>query len=65
MFKNKEPGGALNISGKKIQELRKGLGISQRALADQLQLHGIDLTESILARTPSSRLKAGSGLLQT
>jgi len=71
MFKNKEPDGRLNISGKKIQELRKVLGISQRALADRLQLHGIDLGKNAIQQIESGQrfvtdieLKAFAELLE-
>lgn len=46
MFKNKNEDGTLNISGRVIAKLRKEQGISQRALADQLQLLGIDLNKN-------------------
>ena len=55
MFKNKEPGGKLNASGMKIQALRKGLGISQRILADRLQLHGIDLGKNAIQQIESGQ----------
>ena len=48
MFKNKAPDGTLNLSGKRIAELRTALPgkVSQRALSDMLQLEGIDLDKN-------------------
>jgi len=45
MFKNKTPDGRLNISGRQVARLRAGLPgkVSQRALADRLQLAGLDI----------------------
>lgn len=48
MFKNKNVDGSLNISGKYIANLRKEKKLSQRALADQLQLQGIDLNKNAI-----------------
>lgn len=42
MFKNKNADGTLNLCGNKITELRKERDLSQRALADQMQLRGLD-----------------------
>ena len=55
MFKNKEPYGVLNISGKRIKAYRKELSISQRALADMLQLHGIDLGKNAIQQIESGQ----------
>ena len=48
MFKNKASDGKLNLSGKRIAELRTALPgkVSQRALSDMLQLEGIDLDKN-------------------
>ncbi len=48
MFKNKNIDGSLNISGANIAALRKKKRLSQRALADQLQLEGIDLNKNAI-----------------
>lgn len=48
MFKNKNKDGTLNISGNIISELRKKLKISQRALAEKLQLEGLDLNKNAI-----------------
>ena len=48
MFKNKAPDGKLNLSGKRIAELRTAMPgkVSQRALSDILQLEGLDLDKN-------------------
>lgn len=50
MFKNKTKDGFNNICGKKIAVLRNKLNISQRVLADKLQLVGIDLDKNAIQR---------------
>lgn len=55
MFKNKNVDGSLNISGKNIAFLRKQLKISQRALADKLQLQGIDITKNAVQQIESGQ----------
>jgi len=51
MFKNKNDG-RNNICGGRIRELRLGYGsrLSQRALADKMQLIGIDLDKNAIQR---------------
>ena len=51
MFKNKN-GDSNNISGENIARLRKSLipCLSQRALADKLQLNGIDVDKNAVQR---------------
>ena len=48
MFKNKAPDGKLNLSGRRIAELRTAMPgkVSQRGLSDLLQLEGIDLDKN-------------------
>ena len=53
MFKNKNADGSLNICGKKIALYRKRMQISQRALADKLQLAGIDLGKNAIQQIES------------
>jgi len=48
MFKNKSAEGKLNICGGKIALLRKDMKISQRELADRMQLLGIDLSKNAI-----------------
>ena len=52
MFKNKTSDGKLNISGGKIARLRLAMPekMSQRALADKLQLAGVDLEKNAIQR---------------
>ena len=50
MFINKTKEALNNICGKKIAELRGELGISQRELADRMQLVGIDIDKNAIQR---------------
>ena len=51
MYKNKN-GLSNNIAGKNIAKIRKEIkpGMSQRALADKMQLFGIDLDKNAIQR---------------
>ena len=55
MYKNKAPLGKCNISGATIKRLRLSLPekTSQRAFADLLQLHGLDLDKNAVQRIES------------
>jgi len=53
MFKNKNADGSLNLCGAKIREERKGRKLSQRALADRMQLLGIDLSKNAIQQIES------------
>lgn len=53
MFKNRNVNGSLNICGGNIAALRKELKISQRALADKLQLSGLDLGKNAIQQIES------------
>ena len=71
MFKNKNPDGSLNLCGPNVSRLRKGAGLSQRALADSLQLMGLDLGKNAIQRIESAQrfvtdieLRALAGCLQ-
>jgi transcriptional regulator with XRE-family HTH domain len=55
MFKNRNADGSLNISGVRIAELRKARKLSQRALADQLQLKGLDLNKNAIQQIESGQ----------
>lgn len=55
MFKNKNKDGTLNLCGKGMIELRKEKGLSQRALADQLQLTGLDLNKNAIQQIESGQ----------
>ena len=50
MFINKTTEGLKNICGKNIAYLRKNLKISQRVLADRLQLSGLDIDKNAIQR---------------
>ena len=50
MFINKTETGLNNICGKKIALLRKDLNISQRILAEKLQLAGLDIDKNAIQR---------------
>ena len=50
MFINKTSDGLNNVCGRKIAKYRKKLGISQRELADKLQLNGLDLDKNAIQR---------------
>lgn len=50
MFINKTDDGRNNICGKQIARFRKGLGKSQRQLADALQLAGLDMDKNAVQR---------------
>ena len=57
MFKNKSSGGRNNISGKNIIKYRKNAipKMSQRALADKMQLEGIELDKNAIQRIESGQ----------
>lgn len=57
MFKNKAADGKLNISGDKIAKLRLQLPgkISQRMLAEQLQLLDVDLEKNAIQQIESGQ----------
>ncbi len=50
MFINKSADGLNNICGKNIARLRKELKLSQRQLADRMQLAGIDIDKNAIQR---------------
>lgn len=55
MYKNKAENGRNNISGLKIKELRLSMTprVSQRKLADMMQLQGLDLDKNAIQRIES------------
>lgn len=55
MFINKTASGANNICGKNVCLLRKRLGISQRALADRLQIQGLDVDKNAIQRIEAGK----------
>jgi len=52
MFKHKAKDGTRNLCGKKVMMLRMGLlpKVSQRALAEMIQLHGVDIDKTAVKR---------------
>lgn len=50
MFINKNINGLNNVCGKNISEFRMNLKISQRELADRMQLVGIDIDKNAIQR---------------
>ncbi len=55
MFINKTDDGRNNFCGKKISKYRKELGISQRELADRLQLVGLDVDKNAIQRIEAGK----------
>ncbi len=50
MFINKTKDGLNNLCGKKIATLRTAMKISQRELADRMQLVGLDIDKNAIQR---------------
>lgn len=50
MFVNKTRDGKNNVCGKNIARFRMQMNISQRALADRLQLVGLDIDKNAVQR---------------
>ena len=55
MFINKTQDGKNNVCGNKIAILRKEMKISQRILADKLQLIGLDVDKNAIQRMESGQ----------
>lgn len=55
MFINKTLSGKNNICGKNVTKYRKLLGISQRELADRLQLLGLAIDKNAIQRMESGQ----------
>ena len=55
MFINKAKDGLNNICGKNVAFLRKNMGLSQRQLADALQLAGLDIDKNAIQRIESGQ----------
>ena len=55
MFSNRTDSGENNLCGRRLAELRKGRGLSQRALADALQLIGLDLDKNAIQRIEAGK----------
>ncbi|MBQ4564912.1 MAG: helix-turn-helix transcriptional regulator [Oscillospiraceae bacterium] len=55
MFINRAKDGSNNLCGKAVSEKRKALGLSQRALADRLQLIGLDVDKNAVQRIEAGK----------
>ncbi len=55
MFINKSPDGKNNVCGRNIAYMRKKLNISQRELAERLQLMGYDMDKNAIQRIESGQ----------
>ena len=55
MFINKGINGDNNICGKKVAEIRKQMGKSQRELADMLELLGLDVDKNAVQRIEAGK----------
>ncbi len=55
MFINKAKDGLNNICGKNVAFLRKNMGLSQRQLADVIQLAGLDIDKNAVQRIECSK----------
>ena len=55
MFINKSPDGRNNLCGKNIAFYRKNMKISQRELADRLQLAGLDVDKNAVQRMEAGK----------
>ena len=55
MFINKAKNGKNNICCDNVYSLRKQMKISQRKLADKLQLHGLDIDKNAIQRIEAGK----------
>ena len=55
MFINKTRDGKNNVCGEQIARLRKAMKISQRKLADKLQIAGLDVDKNAVQRMESGQ----------
>lgn len=55
MFINKASDGRNNLCGKKVSAVRKKMEISQRELADMLQLAGLDVDKNAIQRIEAGK----------
>ncbi len=55
MFINKTQDGRNNLCGKNIGQIRTSLKLSQRALADKLQLYGLDVDKNAIQRIEAGK----------
>lgn len=57
MYKTKSISGKNNLCGKQIKAYRRNLGehFSQKRLADQMQIHGVDIDKNAIQRIESGQ----------
>ena len=55
MFINKTENGRNNLCGEQIAQLRVKMGVSQRKLADMLQLKGLDIDKNAIQRIEAGK----------
>ena len=55
MFINKLPDGRCNLCGIKLREYRQTRALSQRQVADLLQLHGLDIDKNAIQRIEAGK----------
>ncbi|MBE6985470.1 MAG: helix-turn-helix transcriptional regulator [Ruminococcaceae bacterium] len=55
MFHNRANDGRNNLCGKNVAKFRKELKLSQRQLADQLQLIGLDIDKNAIQRMEAGK----------
>ena len=55
MFNNKTKSGRNNICGENVAKFRKEMGLSQRQLAEQLQVFGLDIEKNAIQRMESGQ----------
>ena len=55
MFINKTKDGQNNICGKTVEKRRKEMGLSQRQLAELLQIAGLDLDKNAIQRIEAGK----------
>lgn len=55
MFINKTEDGKNNICGRNVAKFRVSLGISQRELADRMQLVGLDMDKNAIQRIEAGK----------
>lgn len=55
MFINKTTDGRNNVCGENVAKLRKSLKLSQRQIADLLQLNGLDVDKNAIQRIEAGK----------
>ncbi len=55
MFINKAANGSNNLCGAQVARLRTAMGISQRQLADLLQLEGLEIDKNAVQRIEAGK----------